>query len=162
MKDKTVFSKLGIFFIITMFTILAHNSCKKDKNIIPDTYVDFIIRLNDPLFIDLNAVGNSVVVTESYSGPGSAGYGNHGIIVYRAGLTDFYAFDRTCTWEENLNVAVDLDLPTDLSAKCPVCGSEYILPSFGYPTKDGPAIYPLKNYVAVYDAETETVWVHNR
>ena len=161
LKDH-VSSKLHIFLLITILLFLTGPSCKKELTlIIPPTYVDFTIRLTNPLFIDLNAVGNSVIVTKSYNGLGSAGYKDHGIIVYRAGQSEFYAFDRTCTWEDSLNVAVDLDLPTDLFAQCPVCGSEYILPSSGYPTKDGPAIYPLQYYQANYDEETQSVWVHN-
>ena len=83
----------------------------------------------------------------------------HGIIVYRASQNEFYAFDRTCTFEEQLDEAVDLDIPTDLTAKCPNCGSIYILPNLAYPDKDGPAVYPLKQYFAEYS--NNTVWVHN-
>lgn len=155
-------SKLHKFLLIAILILLSGPSCKKDIiTIIPITYVDFTIKLTDPGFIDLNAVGNSVMVNKNDFGPGSAGYKDHGIIVYRAGQSEFYAFDRTCTWEDSLNIAVDMDLPTDLSAQCPVCGSEYILPSSGYPTKDGPAIYPLQQYQATYDELTQAVWVHN-
>ena len=162
MLKNQLSSKLHNFLLIAILLLLTGPSCKKERiNIIPPTYVDFTIRLTDPLFIDLNAVGNSVIVTKDYNGLGSAGYKDHGIIVYRAGQAEFYAYDRTCTWEDSLNVAVEMDLPTDLSAQCPVCGSEYILPSSGYPTKDGPAVYPLQYYKTSYDEETQTVWVYN-
>ncbi len=154
-------SKLRNFLLITFFCVLFLSCRKNEHSIIPETFVDFTIRLTDPLFIDLNAIGNSVIVDYSYFGPNSAGYKNHGIIVYRASQVEFYAFDRTCTWEETLDQAVDLDLPTDLSAECPKCGSEYVLPSFASPTKDGPAIYPLKQYRTEYSAMKNTVRVYN-
>ncbi len=139
---------------------MAAISCtKKTHEIIPDTFVDFVINLDNPQFIDLNAIGNSVIVNRSFAGSNSAGYKGHGIIVYRASQTEFYAFDRTCTFEEALDQAVNLDLPVDLHAECPSCKSQYVLPSLGYPGNNGPAIYPLKQYRTEYGGTT--VWVYN-
>lgn len=159
MNIISFFSKLRIFFLIFVVSVYIAACNKDNKNIIPDTLTDFVIYLDDPMFIDLNAIGNSVLVDSSYRGNASAGYNNHGIIVYRTGQNEFYAFDRTCTFEEQLNEAVDLDVPTDLTAKCPNCGSVYVLPGLAYPDKDGPAVYPLKQYYAEYS--NNTVWVHN-
>jgi len=159
MDAITKYSKLRIFLLILVVSFLIEACNKDEKNIIPDTPTDFYLDLDNPMFIDLNAIGNSVIVTSSYQGNASAGYNNHGIIVYRASQTEFYAFDRTCTFEEQLNEAVDLDIPTDLTAKCPNCGSVYVLPGFAYPDKDGPAVYPLKQYFTEYF--NNSVWVHN-
>ena len=150
--------KLNIFLLLVLVSLIY--SCKKDTpSVIPETYVDFTIRLTDPLFNDLNSIGNSVIVTSSYSGFNSAGYNNHGIIVYRASQTEFFAFDRTCTFEEKLDQAVRLDSPVDLSVECPECGSEFVLPSYGSPTVDGPAVHPLKQYYTTFDGNL--VWVYN-
>ncbi|MCD6598421.1 MAG: hypothetical protein J7L04_12070, partial [Bacteroidales bacterium] len=137
--------KLNIFLILILVSFIY--TCKKDTpSVIPETYVDFTIRLSDPLFHDLNLIGNSVIVTSNYYGINSAGYNYHGIIVYRASQTEFYAFDRTCTVEEKLDQSVILDSPVDLYAECPECGSEFVLPSYGAPSIDGPAVHPLKQY----------------
>ena len=145
--------------LISLVSLLIATCNKEENNIIPDVPTDFVIDLNDPMFIELNAIGNSVIVTSSYRGSLSAGYNNHGIIIYRAGQDEFYAFDRTCTFEEQLNEAVNIDSIRTLTAKCPNCGSVYVLPSLAYPEKDGPAVYPLKQYYAEYI--NNTVWVHN-
>ncbi|MDX2442181.1 MAG: hypothetical protein QNK30_00145 [Bacteroidales bacterium] len=157
---KYFHSKLRFFFITVAITFFLFSCGKEEHSVIPETYVDFVIRLSDPLFIDLNSIGNSVIVTSQYNGHNSAGYNNHGIIVYRASQTEFYAFDRTCTFEEELNYAVNLESPVDLTAKCPNCETEYILPSYATPGKDGPAIYPLKQYYADFDGNT--IWVRNQ
>ena len=159
MNTRAKYSKLRKILLISLVYLLIAACNKEEKNIIPDVPTDFVIYLNDPRFSDLNSILNSVIVTSSYRGSVSAGYKDHGIIVYRAGQDEFYAFDRTCTFEEQLNEAVDLDVPTDLTAECPDCGSVYVLPSLAYPEKDGPAVYPLKQYYAEYI--NNTVWVHN-
>ena len=159
MNTRTKYSKLRKFLLILLISLLIAACNKKEKHIVPDVPTDFVIDLNDPRFIDLNSIANSVIINSSYWGSLSAGYNNHGIIVYRAGQDEFYAFDRTCTFEEQLNEAVDLDIPTDLTAECPNCGSKYTLPSLAYPDKDGPATYPLKQYYDEYSSNT--VWVHN-
>ncbi|MCD4768869.1 MAG: hypothetical protein K8R35_01715, partial [Bacteroidales bacterium] len=64
MTIRTV-SNLKIFLIISL--LLAGNvSCNKDEyDVIPNVMVDFYIDLNDPLFFDLNAIGNHVLVNAS-------------------------------------------------------------------------------------------------
>ncbi len=150
--------KLNIFFISILFILFV--GCKKDtRSVIPETYVDFTIRLSDPLFNDLNSIGNSVVVTSNYDGYNSSGYMDHGIIIYRASQTEFYAFDRTCTFEEALDQTVKTESQVDLTAQCPKCGSEFVLPSYGSPTVDGPATQPLKLYYTQFDGNV--LWVYN-
>ena len=125
------------------------SACKtKNSDVIPDTFVDFTIDLNNPRFIDLNVVGNTLAVTASDLGIFSLGYNNHGILIYRASEEEFYAFDRTCPFEEDLSQIVQVDNAGDVTAECPVCHTEYVLPSFGYPTDKGPGVYPLKKYQA--------------
>lgn len=159
MNTRTKYSKLRKFLLILLVSLLIAGCNKREKHLVPDVPTDFVINLDDPRFIDLNAVGNSVIVTSSYWGNLSAGYSNHGFIVYRAGQDEFYAFDRTCTFEEQLDEAVNFDSLSIFNVKCPNCGSVYVLPSLAYPDKDGPATYPLKQYHAEYSGNT--VWVHN-
>ena len=72
-------SKL-IFFLLTGLILLSLTSCKKNKNdVIPDVYIDFTINLSDPDFFDLNAIGNTKIVTSSTNnwGTPAAGYGRY-------------------------------------------------------------------------------------
>ncbi len=148
---RILHSKVIIFFL-TAIPFLFLSGCKnKNNNIIPDVFVNFTLDLNDPMFNDLKAIGNTVVITSSYAGSQSAGYNNHGILVYRASESEFYAFDRTCTFEEAKDQAVVIDNTGDVTAECPACHSEYVLPSYGYPTDKGPARYPLKQYKTSFD-----------
>jgi nitrite reductase/ring-hydroxylating ferredoxin subunit len=152
-------SKIIIILIATL-TAVSLTSCKKSKNdVIPDVYVDFYIDLNDPEFFDLNSIGNSRVVTSITNnwGINAAGYDYNGIIVYRATLDEFYAYDRTCPHDFAVNgksIKLNID---GIFAVCPECGTNYALPSFGTPYS-GVGKYPLKNYKATFNGQIVHVW----
>jgi hypothetical protein len=152
-------SKIGIFLILIVFALIS-SSCKKNKNdVIPDVYVDFYIDLNDPEFFDLNAIGNADTVSSATNNWGiySAGYDNNGIIVYRATLDEFYAYDRTCPYDYEVNkksFKVKID---GIFAVCPECATKYALPSFGTPYS-GVGRYPLKNYKTYFNGQIVHVW----
>ncbi|HHJ10748.1 MAG TPA: hypothetical protein ENK25_07630 [Bacteroidetes bacterium] len=148
---RILHSKVIIFFVTTVPFIFFSGCKNSNNNIIPDVFVNFTLDLNDPMFNDLLSPGNTVVITSSYAGSESAGYNNHGILVYRASETKFYAFDRTCTFEEAKDQAVVIDNTGDAIAECPHCHSEYVLPGYGYPTDNSPARYPLKQYKTSFD-----------
>ncbi|MDZ7738309.1 MAG: hypothetical protein U5K32_04385 [Bacteroidales bacterium] len=140
-------SKLSIFLLICIVS-LSLSSCNKQKNdVIPDVTVDFYIDLTDPVFFDLNAIGNHVLVNYNTNNLGykASGYDNNGIIIYRSQTDEFIALDRTCPHDyvlDGSSIAVNVD---GIYAECPVCKSTYALPSFGTPTS-GPSKYPLKMY----------------
>jgi len=145
---RTIASNLITFFIFVPFLAVT-SSCNKELNeIIPDVCVNFYVDLvYDPLFYDLTAAGNSVIITSTTNNWGAcaAGYDDNGIIVYNAGY-DYYAFDCTCPncyKISNLSIAVKID---GVYAVCPECGTNYALPSSGTPTSAGPGRYQLKNY----------------
>ncbi len=143
-------SKIRNFFLIVLLYVLA-NACETEKQkIIPHTYVNFSIRLDDPQFITLSSIGNAVVITSSYDGSNSAGYDNNGIILYRASQDEFYAFDRTCTYDVEKSIAVEID-DSGIMAVCPECGSIYVLPNIGFPTKESPSKYALHQYQTSFD-----------
>ena len=101
------------FFLITEALIVILSSCNKKNDVIPDTYVNFTLNLNDPEFVSLSGFGGSVTVnsqTNNY-GAGAAGYNGNGIIVC-FGVEEFYAYDRTCPHDyvvNSLSVKVDID-----------------------------------------------------
>lgn len=122
---------------ICLFLSFGINGCKDDyTSVIPYVYVDMSI--NPTNYIEFNVPGGS------YYFP-NQGYG--GIIIFRD-LTDssnpFLAFDASCTHEVSSTCRVVAD--GSGLAKCPCCGSQFILfGGNGSPTK-GPAIEPLKQY----------------
>ena len=123
-------------------------SCTKDElDVIPDVIIDFYIDLTDPLFFDLNAIANHVLIDRNTNNWGytAAGFDDNGIIVYRAQADEFMAYDRTCPYDyavKGSSIQVDVD---GIYAVCPECDSHFALPSFGSPTS-GPSNYPLKLY----------------
>jgi len=151
-----------LFSFLILTSSLFFYSCNKDKNdVIPDVYVDFFINLSDPLFFDLNAVGSFAYVSYQTNNLGSvaAGYDNNGIIIYRATLDQFYAYDRTCPHDfvsEGVSVKVNAD---GNFAVCPRCGTSYALPASGTPYS-GVGRYPLKNYRTSFNGSVVHVWNH--
>ena len=147
-------SKLSIFLVF-FFALGTSYSCRKPQyDVIPYVLVDFRLDLLDPEFLPLQAPANYILVDANTNRIGlyAAGYDNNGIIVYRASMDEFFAFDRTCPHEyalDNTSVAVDT-ISGEFYVKCPDCGSEYVLPSFGTPSL-GPSKYPLKNYRTSFD-----------
>lgn len=149
-----------IFFIISFALVAMLISCERNNNdVVPDTYVSFVMDVSgDILFSDLNAIGNSVIVTYRTNNWGyrSAGYDSNGIIIYRANLDQFYAYDRTCPYDYVTNgksLKVNIDF---IQAICPICSTAYSLPTGGIPVS-GPGKYPLKNYRTIFDGRYLTV-----
>jgi nitrite reductase/ring-hydroxylating ferredoxin subunit len=153
-------SKIRIFYFISIVLIISA-SCSKKSDVIPDVYVDFTIDLNDPEFVDLNAVGGSDTVNYNTNniGRGAAGYAGNGIII-TAGVDEFYAYDRTCPHDyavNDLSIKINLDSINFMRASCPSCGTEYELMAFGTPAS-GIGNYPLKNYKTSFDGRWIRVW----
>jgi nitrite reductase/ring-hydroxylating ferredoxin subunit len=155
--EMTIRPNLIIFIIILIFPLFI-TSCSKEKNdVIPDVYVDFNISLYDPEFYILTAplTADSVSASTNNIGSPAAGYDNNGIIIFRDGNDEFYAYDRTCPHDfkvNNRSVKVKID---GITAVCPDCGSIYQLAAYGTPS-NGPSQYPLKNYKTSFN----NPWVH--
>ena len=77
-------SKIRFFFIITALAI-SLGSCNKKNDVIPDSYVNFTLDLNDPEFVNLSGFGGSVAVgyTTNNWGSAAAGYDGNGILSYK-------------------------------------------------------------------------------
>ena len=127
---------------------------------IPDVYVDFTINLNDPQFVNLNALGGSYIINAyTNNWPYSGGYDDNGIIIY-AGVDEFYAYDRTCPHDyvvNGLSIKVNIDISSSLYAICPRCSTSYSLPAGGTPAS-GIGRYPLKNYKTSIYGNSVRVW----
>lgn len=137
--------KLFIFFL---FFIGLNSGCKKTSPTnagVPNVAVNFTIDTNNPQYFNLTVVGGWMYVT--------GGYLNHGIIIYRASTSQFYAMDRTCTYNNSGTVQV---LKNGIMAVDSSCGSQFVISSAGTISK-GPASLALKNYQTSFDGEYLTV-----
>ena len=138
-------SKLKYFWI-PVILLFTNQGCDKSKyNVIPYVYVDVTLGIyNDLANV---GVGTSTYIKEE---------GLNGIILYRDvndeyGKPVFYAYDRTCTYEPEHNCAVDI---TDVTlAKCPCCGSMFIIASGGVPSTKSKAKLPLQEYHTRVDGD---------
>lgn len=124
-------SKILFFFICLVF----HSGCDDIHQVIPSVPVNISLDTNTEL-ANLG-VGSTMIC------PKSGGY--MGIILYRASLTEYYAFERTCTYYPNDTSAVVAEKGSVI-AVCPKCGSSFTLTSDGALVFEGPAKLPLKQY----------------
>jgi nitrite reductase/ring-hydroxylating ferredoxin subunit len=132
------------FFLTAFLLISLLPQCKKEKqqNEIPVVGVSIAIDPNSTEYIRLNAVNGWEYLTGGYSG----------IIVFRASLNGFMAFERACPYDWNLTstrITVDSSSTT---ATCPSCLSRFILTD-GTPFS-GPSPYPMKQYQTSYNGTT--------
>jgi nitrite reductase/ring-hydroxylating ferredoxin subunit len=146
------------FFLFTIALAIPMVSCTKARNdVIPDVYVNFTLDINDPEFINLTAIGSDTVDAKTNNwGSGAAGFDGNGIIIYNGGDA-FYAFDRTCPHDYEVNglsVKVRIDFTI---ATCPSCGTIYSLSASGTPAS-GAGRFPLKNYRTSFDGRFLRVW----
>lgn len=110
-------------------------SCSKEKeSTVPNVPVNLRLDLDDPANFQLNSVGGSMTIIG----------GNRGIIVYRIGLNEYSAIERTCSYQSTDTCAyVSID-STISTVGCHCCGSRFQLLD-GAPIK-GPANASLRLY----------------
>lgn len=141
--------------LISLVAPLVIFQCNSDHPV-PEVYVNFIMELNNPTFIDLNTPGNSFFYENE---------GYHGIIVTNVGVGSsfnnepFRAYEATCTYDpDNSNSIIDIvDL---MFGECRNCGSRFSLMIDGFVEK-GPAGLPLKTYSTSYNQIANTLHIHN-
>jgi len=132
-----------LFSMIFIFAALFFSNCDKDDSVspVPNKYINIYINPNSTQYINLNTVGGWVYLTD--------GVGGKGLIVYRIGIDEFKAFDRTCTYDADLTDAIVEVEPSGITVIDSLCGSRYILLDGSVAT--GPATIPLKEYRTTYD-----------
>lgn len=148
------------FFLISAIIAICLASCERNKNdVIPDTYVNFILDLNDPEFVALSSFYGYVYINSNTNnwGQKAAGYNNNGIIIF-AGFDEFYAYDRTCPHDYAVNgLSIKVNVKDGIYAQCPQCKTTYALTNFGTPTSDTIGRYPLKNYRTILNGNYVSV-----
>ena len=149
---------VSIFLLTVLSASIWLTSCSKAKNdVIPDVYVNFYLDLDDPQFVNLTAIGCDTVdaLTNNF-GSGAAGFNGNGIIIFNGG-DDFYAYDRTCPYDYEVN-GLSVKVKADFTiARCPSCETVYSLSASGTPAS-GIGKYPLKNYRTNFDGRYVRVW----
>lgn len=146
---KTAINLIIVAVVLSIIP-LFHTGCKKDKQNktrIPYVFVDFTI---NPMFNNLNNVGDVEVFTGGY----------RGVIIYRQSQEEFIAFERTCTYDpEKTCSKLYIDPGSNILATDTCCGSTFLLLD-GIPTK-GPATIPLLQYRTSFDAANSLLRVFN-
>lgn len=146
--------KLLIFCIILFFS--SFFSCDKNQtDFIPNVFVDVTIRLDLPEFINLNSIGGWVYLDQANGNV--AGY--RGIILYRAGLNEYRAFDRACSYKplESCH-RIEVDVDNNIVINC-TCGESKF--DFEGNVINPPAILPLKKYQTLYNRNDNSLRVFN-
>jgi hypothetical protein len=146
-EDFTIMNKL--IPIVTLFMALFASSCKKSKSInndpIPDVPVNITINIALPSYAHLQNVGTHVFE------PG----GVKGVVIVHHTDDNFYAFDRSCSYQpSNACSKIEVDssvlvfrcgeTKAGVFEKC--CDSKFLMNGEVF---NGPAAFGLKHYQVI-------------
>ena len=120
--------------IILVLNLMFLSSCVDSDDYIQDVYVNIEVPVNQPEYSDLDAIGNSILITG----------GVKGIIIYHANVNDYWAFDRNCSFEPSTQCAF-IDSINSTIASCNCCSSKFLIDQNGI-TVNGPSLRSLKEY----------------
>ena len=136
--------------LITFSIPFLYSGCKKDKEGVPNVYVDVYLYATDPAFSPLN----------SSSGFAYVAGGSKGIIVFRKSLSppEFMAYDRHCTYKVPDGNSVTVNT-SGLIAEDSKCSSKFLLTDGS--VNQGPAISPLKPYQTAWDPTQGVLHIFN-
>ena len=129
------------FFFIYILLL----SCGNEYNYIDPVYVYERVYLDNPENSELKIPGNYKFIEG----------GIKGIVVYNFGSQEYLAFDRVCTFENNIAI----DSINSIIAICKNCDSKFLLNQNGI-NSDGPAPTPLIQYNCVL-RENNTLYITN-
>lgn len=151
--SKTMAPKtISIVALFSLFSLLFIISCdNNDDPPIDIGYVNFYIYPNSTQYLPLNNIGGHAYVT--------ANEPSRGIIIYRATLEEFKAFERTptykpdscCVYEPVLKCTRLIVDESALFAVDTCTGSRYLL--LDGSVVEGPASYPMVEYNTRFDGE---------
>lgn len=128
---------LFLSVLIASFIVFT-TGCRKNNTVIPFVPVNFSININNPAYIDLNAVAGWTYVTG----------GSRGILIYRKSLDEFVTFDRHSTYDVDAGCTVAVD-STNIVIVDDCSGSKFLLTDGS--VLNGPAAVPLHQYQNSFD-----------
>jgi len=135
--SQLTFIKMRNILLIIACTLLFLFGCKKDKHPVPNRRFNVTIDLMLP---DYHV--NPFIITRSSLGEM---VGVSGVIVYRGGDGNYYAFERYCPHDQDFSCVVSPD-PEATVASCSCCGSRFLIASPDGDVLEGPSKYFLKRY----------------
>lgn len=144
-KNNSMITKLEK--ILLVFLVPFMFSCVEEApRIVPDVYVNFSINIDLPLYSNLQADNNAIIIKNQ-------GYNRSGVIIFRS-FDEFSAFDATCPQHIEKPTAIILDDNGTIgTATCPVCKAVYSFFDYGQSSTG----YPLKRYVVTKTGSFLTV-----
>jgi Rieske Fe-S protein len=140
--------KYGAFFILAVSGVLIF-SCTKAQA--PTTNATVIQANSTPVNVEvlisaypaLNSPGGIALIPN---------VGVKGILIYRQTTTQFYAYERSCTYDGTTVATAEVTPVTgNTTCKDNVCGSIFTIFDGSGGVSHGPANYPLKQYTITYD-----------
>ena len=139
--------RYGAFFILSAMGVVVF-SCKKTQTV-----------QSNPTLVQANSTPVNVTVLISShpnlvaaGGVDTVSGGIKGIIIYRASTTEFYAYERSCTYDgTTVANAKVYAVSGSFSCKDNVCGSIFTIADGSGGVTHGPATYSLKAYTVAYD-----------
>jgi Rieske Fe-S protein len=139
--------KQVVLFIGLVVFVLIFSKCTKveDNSGVPNVAVNLVVNVNLPSNFNIQSIGGY----DYYQG------GSRGIIIYRADLDQFNAYDRHSTYKPENGCAVEVD-STAIFIVDPCSDSRYSLISGE--VIQGPAVAPLKQYRTDYNNGVLRVW----
>ncbi|MBK6551236.1 MAG: hypothetical protein IPG11_12650 [Flavobacteriales bacterium] len=120
---------------LTAFCCVMLFGCKKDKpGGVPLTPLDISINVNNPAYADLAVPGGWLYLSG----------GSLGLIVYRAGISDFVAMDRHCPYQTSELCRVVVDDSEIIARDTTCCHSAFLITDGS--VVEGPAALNLQRY----------------
>ncbi len=141
--------KGGLWFLLAFFLLTSCSRNNQGINQIPDIFFEQTYSLNLPQFQSLNSVGGMVALPIGY----------RGTFLYRASITEFRAYERTCSWQPLTPCHVlNLDSASLILLRCGCCTSSW---NFEGQVTNGPASFPLKRYTTLFSTSSNTLTITN-
>lgn len=134
------------YVIFGIYLLLLIGACSKKTDVVPNTFVNQYVYINNPTNFKLNAIGGWIYLSG----------GVRGIILYRKSTDEFEAFERNCTWQPKDACATLSVDSTNVSLSDNCCSSQFVI--FDGSVIKGPATIPLRRYQASFDGSTVHVF----
>lgn len=136
-----IFKFALVLMVLPFFSNCSNNT---PNTVIPNVYVEVLLNINEPSSFDLQPIGGWLY----YNG------GSNGLIIYRAGSTDFKCFDRHSTYKVDDYCQVSVD-SSGFKLVDTCSGSEFSI--FDGSVIKAPANIPLKQYPTSFDGTYITI-----
>lgn len=152
------FKYLPFFVLLAIGTFIF--SCKKSTSAqAVQSNATYVQASNTPVNIqvylsshpNLNTVGGIDTVSN---------VGIRGIIIYH-GSSQFYAYERACTYDGTTSSAAKVFAYQTFSARCTLCGSVYSISDGSGNVTHSPATFALKQYTVNFDASSNILHITN-